>query len=60
VIANSYGDDDKMARHTFYANQSQVSSAPNRKLSCHITRNHNLVKQATAKRMAKFDWGQQN
>ena len=25
-----------MARHTFYANQSQVTSAPNRKLSCHI------------------------
>ena len=36
VIANSYGEDDKFARHTFYANQTQVNSMPTRKLSCHI------------------------
>jgi hypothetical protein len=27
-----------------------------RKLSCHITKNHQLVKEAAAKRLAKFDW----
>lgn len=36
VIANNYGEMDKISRHTFYANQSQLSSAPTRKLSCHI------------------------
>lgn len=36
VMANTYLEDDRVARHTFYANQTQMSSAPTRKLSCHI------------------------
>ena len=59
-MANSYGEDDKVMRHTFYANQTQVSSAPSRKLSCHVTKNHFLVKDAATKRLAKFDWGKKD
>lgn len=36
VITNTYGEDDRYLRHTFYNNQSQQNSAPGRKLSCHI------------------------
>jgi hypothetical protein len=36
VIANNYGEDDQYARHTFYQQQTALSSAPARKLSCYI------------------------
>jgi hypothetical protein len=36
VIANNYGEDDKLMRNTFYQQQSDRFSAPKRKLSCHI------------------------
>lgn len=36
VMANTYGEDDKYYRHTFYANQTQKNSTTNRKLSCYI------------------------
>jgi len=36
VIANNYGEDDQFARHTFYQQQTSMSSAPARRLSCYI------------------------
>lgn len=65
VMANDYGETDKILRHTMY--QMMQSSTPGqpdkRKLSCHIvntwliqTKSHQLVKEAQNKRMAMFDW----
>ena len=56
VMANDYGEADKLARHTFYMSQELSKSDMKRKLSCHITKNHQLVKEAASKRLAKFDW----
>ena len=45
VIANSYGEEDKLARDSFYRTQSQFREGRSeRKLSFHVTKNHNLVK----------------
>jgi hypothetical protein len=45
VLANNYGEEDKMARSTFYMDQSQQRERHSeRKLSFHITKNHNLLK----------------
>ena len=57
VIANNYGEEDKLARSTFYMNQSQHREKhSDRKLSFHVTKNHNLLKEAATKRLGKFDW----
>jgi hypothetical protein len=37
VIANNYGEEDQIARHTFYANRTQSNAtSTDRRLSCHI------------------------
>lgn len=57
VIANNYGEEEKMARDTFYMHQSQHRERNSeRKLSFHITKNHNLLKSAATKRLQKFEW----
>ena len=56
VIANDYGETDRLDRHHFYMSQAIVKDQISRKLSCHITKNHQLVKDAVAKKMVKFDW----
>ena len=60
VLANNYGEEDKLARHTFYMEQSQQRDRnSDRKLSFHITKNHNLLKSAATKRLEKFDWAKE-
>lgn len=52
VLANTYGEEDKIARDTFYKSQSQYRERNSeRKLSFHITKNHNLLKNAATKRL---------
>ena len=38
VLANDYGETDKILRHTLYQFQTDDSDAKKRKLSCHIVR----------------------
>lgn len=66
MIANDYGETDKVMRHSFYAARDSVmgrNNQPSRRISCHIvfiklfqTKNHKILKEATSKRLDKFNW----
>lgn len=56
VLGNGYGEDDALKRRTFYNTQSTMRDRGSRKLSCFITKNHLLVKEATQEKLKKLQW----
>lgn len=55
-MGNGYGEDDAMRRRTFYGMQSTTRDMRPRKLSCYITKNHLLVKEATQEKLRRLQW----
>ena len=56
LLGNGYGEDDAIKRRTFYGMQSNALQNRPRKLSCYITKNHLLLKEATKEKLRKLQW----